>query len=69
MSDLNPLVSYLGSADLKDLFFYDLIERGIYIARRGMMALSLPLTEADADLLFGAVDEFHKARRTLISKA
>jgi hypothetical protein len=31
-----------------------------------MMALSLPLTQADADALVAAVDEFQKARGSLL---
>ncbi|HET6234883.1 MAG TPA: aminotransferase class III-fold pyridoxal phosphate-dependent enzyme [Acetobacteraceae bacterium] len=57
-----------GSADLKDLFFYDLLERGIYLARRGMMALSLPLAEADGEALLAAVNDFQKTRGSLIPK-
>lgn len=55
-----------GSKDLVELFFLDLLARGIYIARRGMMALSLPLTEADGDALVAAVEEFVASRRRLL---
>ena len=53
--------------DLGELFFLDLLARGIYIARRGMMALSLPITEADADQLVAAVEEFVASRKRLLS--
>ena len=53
--------------DLGELFFLDLLARGIYIARRGMMALSLPLTEADGDQLVTAVEEFAESRKRLLS--
>jgi glutamate-1-semialdehyde 2,1-aminomutase len=56
-----------GSKELGELFFLDLLARGIYIARRGMMALSLPLTEADGDALVAAVEEFVASRRRLLS--
>ena len=39
----------------RDLIFFDLLEKGIYIARRGFVALSLPLGEAEADLLVETV--------------
>ncbi|MBM3532661.1 MAG: aspartate aminotransferase family protein [Alphaproteobacteria bacterium] len=52
--------------DLGELFFLDLLARGIYIARRGMMALSLPLTEADGDQLVAAVEEFVSSRKRLL---
>jgi glutamate-1-semialdehyde 2,1-aminomutase len=55
-----------GNKDLVELFFLDLLARGIYIARRGMMALSLPLTEADGDALVAAVEEFVASRRRLL---
>jgi glutamate-1-semialdehyde 2,1-aminomutase len=55
-----------GSKELTELFFLDMLERGIYLARRGMMALSLPLTEADAEALVAAVDEFQTARGSLL---
>ncbi len=55
-----------GNKDLGELFFLDLLARGIYIARRGMMALSLPITEADADQLVAAVEEFVSSRKRLL---
>lgn len=41
----------LQSADdrLRELLFLDLLEEGFYIARRGFMALSLPITDADIE--------------------
>ncbi|MDE2197441.1 MAG: aminotransferase class III-fold pyridoxal phosphate-dependent enzyme [Rhodospirillales bacterium] len=48
-----------------DLFFLDLQKAGFWIARRGMMALSLPLTAADADGLVAAVEEFAVSRGRL----
>jgi glutamate-1-semialdehyde 2,1-aminomutase len=41
----------------RDLIFFDLLEMGIYLARRGLMALSLPLGEAEADRLVAAVHD------------
>lgn len=41
-----------------DLFHLEMIAAGIYITRRGYMALSLALTEDDHDYLIGKVDEF-----------
>ncbi|MBM3533516.1 MAG: aspartate aminotransferase family protein [Alphaproteobacteria bacterium] len=55
-----------GNKDLGELFFLDLLTRGIYIARRGMMALSLPLTDADGDALVAAVEEFVETRKRLL---
>ena len=39
---------------------------GIWLARRGMMSLSLPLSSADYDTLVAAVDEFAASRGDLL---
>ena len=41
----------------RDLVFFDLLEAGLYMARRGLMALSLPLGEAEMDRLVGTVND------------
>ena len=45
----SPRDAAKGNALAKDLFFFDLQKAGIWIARRGMMVLSLPLTGSDLD--------------------
>ncbi|MGC2414340.1 MAG: aminotransferase class III-fold pyridoxal phosphate-dependent enzyme [Stellaceae bacterium] len=54
-----------GNAGLLDLFYFDLLARGIWIAKRGMMALSIALDDADADKLIAAVEEFAETRASL----
>jgi glutamate-1-semialdehyde 2,1-aminomutase len=54
-----------GDQGLLDLFYFDLVARGIWFAKRGMMALSIALDEADADRLAAAVEEFAESRRPL----
>jgi glutamate-1-semialdehyde 2,1-aminomutase len=54
-----------GHAGLLDLFYFDLLARGIWFAKRGMMALSIALDEADADKLVAAVEEFAETRKPL----
>jgi glutamate-1-semialdehyde 2,1-aminomutase len=54
---------------LRELFFFDMLEAGFYLARRGMIALSLPITDADCDRLVQAVREFAALRRGLFSSA
>ncbi len=55
-----------GSAKLRELFFFDLLDQGIHVMpKRGMLALSLPLTDADFDSLVAAVEEFASTRRSL----
>jgi glutamate-1-semialdehyde 2,1-aminomutase len=56
-----------GHAGLLDLFYFDLVARGIWIAKRGMMALSIALDEADADRLVAAVEEFAETRAPLFT--
>ena len=58
-----------GNAALLDLFYFDLLGRGVWIAKRGMMALSIALDEADADKLIAAVEEFATTRAPLFSTA
>jgi len=41
----------------RDLIFFDLLEAGLYIARRGLMALSLPLGQAETDRLIATVND------------
>jgi glutamate-1-semialdehyde 2,1-aminomutase len=42
----------------KELFFFHLLAAGIYIARRGFIALSIEVTDADIAHVLGAVDDF-----------
>jgi glutamate-1-semialdehyde 2,1-aminomutase len=51
---------------LQRLLHYDLLERGHYLARRGYLTLSLPLTEADERSFLSAIDEFLSVRRNLL---
>ncbi|KJC47365.1 hypothetical protein UB31_18810 [Bradyrhizobium sp. LTSP849] len=43
---------------LRELFYLHMLEEGIWIARRGMMALSLALSDDDLDKVFAAVESF-----------
>ncbi len=51
---------------LAELFFFDMLEAGIYLARRGMVALSLPVTEPDIDRFVTAVSQFAHDRGALL---
>lgn len=55
------------SKDAETLLFHHLIERGIWTASRGMIALSLPLSEEDFSHLVSAVSEFAEEYRDLVS--
>jgi glutamate-1-semialdehyde 2,1-aminomutase len=61
----------LAGADprVRDLLFFDLLERGVWMARRGFMALSLPFGDAEVDALVAAVDDAVGARRALLPAA
>jgi glutamate-1-semialdehyde 2,1-aminomutase len=43
---------------LRELFHLAMLERGFYLGRRGMIALSLALREEDCAAFAAAVDEF-----------
>ncbi len=47
----------------KDLLYYALLERGVFMARRGFIALSLPFGDAQADTLVAALDDAVSATR------
>lgn len=51
--DLRPV-----DPKLRALMHLDLIEKGIFATRRGMMVLSLAIEDEDHDALAGAIDEF-----------
>ena len=54
------------NAKLKELFFFDMLARGIWLARRGMMTVSLPIGDAECDALVASVEEFLSVRRSLL---
>jgi glutamate-1-semialdehyde 2,1-aminomutase len=61
-----PRDAVRGHQGLKELFFFDMLERGIYLARRGMLILSLPVGDAECDRLVEAVEEFLTTRAPLL---
>src|SRR5216683_672433 len=58
-----------GNAALRDLFYFDLVARGIWFAKRGMFALSIALDETDGDKLVDTVEEFAQTRATLFRES
>jgi glutamate-1-semialdehyde 2,1-aminomutase len=64
----SPADAAKGDAKLKELFFFDMLAHGIWLARRGMFALSLPIGDAECDRLAGAVEEFLASRRSLLEQ-
>jgi glutamate-1-semialdehyde 2,1-aminomutase len=63
----NPRDAAQGSKPLRDLFFFDLLDHGVWFARRGMINVSLPIGDAEAAKLESAVEEFVATRRTLLN--
>lgn len=51
---------------VKEMIFFDLIDRGFYIARRGFIALSLAVTEADLDRFVEAFTDVLVARKAVL---
>ena len=52
--------------DLRELFHLDMLDRGFYLARRGMIALSLEVGEPELDAFVDAVTEFLQSRAPLL---
>jgi glutamate-1-semialdehyde 2,1-aminomutase len=63
----SPADAARGDARLKELFFFDMLAHGIWLAKRGMMALSLPIGDAECDRLADAVAEFLASRASLLT--
>ncbi len=53
---------------VKALVFFDLLARGVYLARRGFMALSLPFGDAQADQFAAALQEVLDTRRDVLPR-
>jgi len=50
----------------RELFFLDMLDRGFYLARRGMLALSLEIGQPERQAFCAAVEDFIAARRPLL---
>ncbi len=55
------------SIALRDLFYFDMLEQGLWLARRGMVNLSLPMGDAECERLARAVQGFVEARHALVA--
>jgi glutamate-1-semialdehyde 2,1-aminomutase len=64
-----PAPSSAEDEALRELFFFDMLAAGIYLARRGMIALSLPVGDAEIDRMVAAVADFAEARAALLPRA
>ena len=52
--------------DAKELFYFDMVAAGIWIARRGFVALNIMIGDPEGDRFVSAVEEFVTTRRALI---
>lgn len=64
---LRPYTASAQEEGLRELFFLDMMKAGIYIARRGMVALSLPVGAAELARYIAAVEEFCASRKPLMA--
>ena len=55
-----------GETRLRELFFLDMLARGFYLARRGMIALSLEVSELETVAFRAAVADFIETRGALL---
>lgn len=56
----------LAQPQLRELFHLAMLERGFYLARRGMIALSLAITDDDCAAFVAAVEEFLATYRPVL---
>jgi glutamate-1-semialdehyde 2,1-aminomutase len=57
-----------GNRLLKELFFFDMLARGIHLAPRGFIALSLPVGDAECAQFLDAVAGFLDERGSLLAR-
>jgi len=57
-SPIERVADAVSPPDLRKLFHLEMLARGVYLARRGFMSLSLPLDAADYDRYAEAFDDF-----------
>ena len=62
----SPADAARSDAKLKELFFFDMLSHGIWLARRGMFALCLPIGDAECNTLIAATHEFLSTRASIV---
>ena len=64
-------VSDLAGSDprVKDLLYFALLERGVFMARRGFIALSLPFGDAEVEQFVAALDEVLATHQAVLPTA
>jgi glutamate-1-semialdehyde 2,1-aminomutase len=62
-----PADAARGDPGLRELLFLDMLERGFYLARRGMVALSLEVGAAELDGFTAAFEDWLDARARVLA--
>lgn len=62
-----PSHAWAADAKLKEIFYFDMLERGHFMARRAMTALSLEIVDAECRSFIDSVSDFMSVRRALMS--
>ena len=55
------------SRPLSDLFYFQMLNHGVWLARRGMINLSLPIGDAECDRLVHAVEAFVESGNRIVA--
>jgi glutamate-1-semialdehyde 2,1-aminomutase len=67
LMSIHPVAPGPTAGELRKLLFFELVAAGIYIAARGLIALSLAITDADIARLLGALEAMLHKHRSLLS--
>jgi len=67
LMNIHPLAPAPWAGDLRKLLFFELAAAGIYLAARGLIALSFAITADDIARLVEALEEFLRRNRALFS--
>jgi glutamate-1-semialdehyde 2,1-aminomutase len=67
LMNIHPLAPAVAAEALRKLLFFELAAAGIYIAARGLIALSLAITDDDIARLLRALEAFSHKNRSLLS--
>ena len=55
------------SRPLSDLFYFRMLDNGVWLARRGMINLSLPIGDAECDRLVHAAEAFVESCNRIVA--
>ncbi|KIX07429.1 uncharacterized protein Z518_02082 [Rhinocladiella mackenziei CBS 650.93] len=58
--------AHSGNSVLKELFFFDMLKKGFWLARRGMISLMTVTTRQELRMFLDAVDEFLRERAEFV---